>query len=230
MTPPISTPISATVTRSTLREERHPNAVTAPPVNRGSMTPRPWRGFWNGIGTADLMPFVKTGESANSRAETLEPWQHAAKRRRTVFVLLTLLSTALATGLFADMQPEYNNAWLEYSQIVLFALLSATRPVASAVLSKVSSTKTVRRRLAACCQGSNVSARLFADSPVLTNGIRTAVPTPFQKPRQGRGVIEPRLIGGAVTAFGWRSSRRVLRVTVAEMGVEIGVEIGGVMV
>ena len=30
--------------RSTLREERHPNAVTAPPVNRGSMTPRPWRG------------------------------------------------------------------------------------------------------------------------------------------------------------------------------------------
>ena len=31
--------------RSPVREERHPNAVTAPPVNRGSMTPRPWRGF-----------------------------------------------------------------------------------------------------------------------------------------------------------------------------------------
>jgi membrane glycosyltransferase len=28
-----------------LREERHPNAVTAPPLNRGSMAPRPWRGF-----------------------------------------------------------------------------------------------------------------------------------------------------------------------------------------
>ena len=33
----------------------------------------------------------------------------------------------------------------------------------------------------------------------------------FQKPRQGRGVIEPRLIGGAVTALGWRSSRSRLR-------------------
>ena len=31
---------------SLLREERHPNSVTAPPVNRGSMAPRPWRGFW----------------------------------------------------------------------------------------------------------------------------------------------------------------------------------------
>ena len=41
-------------TRPTSREERHPNAVTAPPVNRGSMPQRPWRGFWNSIGTALL--------------------------------------------------------------------------------------------------------------------------------------------------------------------------------
>ena len=41
--------------RSPVREERHPNSVTAPPVNRGSMTPRPWRGFWNSIGTALLL-------------------------------------------------------------------------------------------------------------------------------------------------------------------------------
>ncbi|MDB5851190.1 MAG: glucan biosynthesis glucosyltransferase, partial [Rhodoferax sp.] len=33
--------------RSSVREERHPNAVTAPPVHRGSMAPLPWRGFWN---------------------------------------------------------------------------------------------------------------------------------------------------------------------------------------
>jgi hypothetical protein len=33
----------------------------------------------------------------------------------------------------------------------------------------------------------------------------------FQKPRQGRGVIEPRLTGGAVTELGWRSSRTGLR-------------------
>jgi len=114
--------------RSLLREERHPNAVTAPPVHRGSMAPRPWRGFWNSLGTAALLPFVKLTSSAMPRrapAETQEPWQHAAKRRRTVFMLLTLVSTVLATSLFADMQPVYDNAFLQYGQLALFALLSA---------------------------------------------------------------------------------------------------------
>ena len=117
--------------RSALREERHPNSITAPPINRGSMTPRPWRGFWNSIGTAALMPLLKLTGSAkagpvpfSTALDQAEPWHQTAKRRRTVFVMLTLISTALATGLFADMQPEYNNAWLEYGQIVLFALLS----------------------------------------------------------------------------------------------------------
>ena len=102
------------------------------------------------------------------------------------------------------------------------------------MLFRSNNTKTARRRLAACCHGSKISALLsvlrFRESPVLTNGMKAAVPMLFQKPRQGRGVIEPRLTGGAVTAFGWRSSRRVLRVTVAEMGVEMAEEIGGVMV
>ncbi|NML86013.1 glucans biosynthesis glucosyltransferase MdoH [Polaromonas sp.] len=114
--------------RSLLREERHPNAVTAPPVHRGSMAPRPWRGFWNSLGTAALLPVFKlTGSALPGRhaAEAMEPWQHAAKRRRTVFLLLTLISTALATALFADMQPIYNNAFLQYGQLTLFALLSA---------------------------------------------------------------------------------------------------------
>ena len=115
--------------RSLLREERHPNAVTAPPVHRGSMAPRPWRGFWNSIGTAALMPMaLLTGAVApqpQEIAEAMAPWQHAAKRRRTVFMLLTVLSTVLATMLFADMQPEYDSAALQYGQLALFALLSA---------------------------------------------------------------------------------------------------------
>ena len=115
--------------RSLLREERHPNAVTAPPLHRGSMVPRPWRGFWNSIGTATLLPIARlTGSAPPSQqttAETLEPWQSAAKRRRAVFVLLTVISTALATSLFADVQPNYHSAWLQYGQIALFALLSA---------------------------------------------------------------------------------------------------------
>ena len=115
--------------RSLLREERHPNAVTAPPVQRGSMAPRPWRGFWNSLGTAALLPVFKlTGSQLprkHAATEAMEPWQHAAKRRRIVFMLLTLISTALATALFADMQPIYNNAFLQYGQLTLFALLSA---------------------------------------------------------------------------------------------------------
>ena len=120
--------------RSTLREERHPNAFTAPPVNRGSMVPQPWRGFWNSMGAAAMSPFLKlTGKSkpaipsvqpARSASSPLEPWQHAAERRRAIFIVLTLISTALATSLFADMQPQYDNVWLEYGQLTLFALLS----------------------------------------------------------------------------------------------------------
>jgi len=116
--------------RSLLREERHPNAVTAPPVHRGSMAPLAWRGFWNSLGTAALLPVARLTASAALRPPALEqpamePWQHAAQRRRIVFMLLTLISTVLATALFADMQPRYDNAFLQYGQLSLFALLSA---------------------------------------------------------------------------------------------------------
>jgi membrane glycosyltransferase len=116
---------------SPVREERHPNSVTAPPVNRGSMTPRPWRGFWNSIGTALL---VKLGagraaegtdaESAESAQQVKQPWQRAAARRRNAFMLLTVLSTVIASTLFAGVQPDYDNVWLEYGQIGLYGLLS----------------------------------------------------------------------------------------------------------
>ena len=109
--------------RSLLREERHPNAVTAPPVHRGSMPPLPWRGFWRSLGAAAL-PARRTG-AAPSPTQALAPWQFTAKRRRAVFLLLTVISTALATALFADMQPDYDNAFLQYGQLALFALLTA---------------------------------------------------------------------------------------------------------
>ena len=110
--------------RSTLREERHPNSLTAPPVHRGSMPARPWRGFWNSLGTAALMRL--TGRTPSRRTdEPLQPWQAAASQRRTVFLVLALISSALATTLFAGVQPEYESAWLEYGQLALFALLSA---------------------------------------------------------------------------------------------------------
>ena len=114
--------------RSTLREERHPNSVTAPPVNRGSMVPTPWRGFWKGMAAAALWPVAKLVSPAaapHAEPDVLAPWQRAAQRRRAAFLVLTLVSTALATSLFADMQPNYDNDLLQYGQITLFALLSA---------------------------------------------------------------------------------------------------------
>lgn len=112
--------------RSPLREERHPNSVTAPPINRGSMTPRPWRGFWNSIGTA-LLVKLGAGAAAKPAGKTAgprQPWQRAAAQRRLAFLALTVLSTVAAGTLFARVQPDYDNLWLEYSQIALYAVLS----------------------------------------------------------------------------------------------------------
>ena len=116
--------------RSPLREERHPSAVTAPPLHRGSMPPVPWRGFWNSIGTAVLMRLTGRTKSHAAAVPAAglpqdQAWQGAAQRRRWTFALLTVLTTAFASTLFAGVQPDYDNAWLGYGQIALFALLSA---------------------------------------------------------------------------------------------------------
>jgi len=109
--------------RSPVREERHPNAVTAPPVNRGSMAPRPWRGFWNSLGTAVLVKLGAGGkpetESAEAGAQVKQPWQRAAAQRRFAFMALTLLSTVIASALFAGVQPDYDNVWLEYGDKIV---------------------------------------------------------------------------------------------------------------
>jgi len=114
--------------RSVLREERHPNSVTAPPINRGSMTPRPWRGFWNSIGTALLVKLGAGGAAKASQQAAApgarQPWERAAKQRRMTFMALALFSTVLASTLFARVQPDYDNLLLEYSQIALYGLLS----------------------------------------------------------------------------------------------------------
>lgn len=124
---PVNTP-AVTSRRSPLREERHPNSVTAPPVHRGSMPPRPWRGFWNSIGTATLSlanqvlspQAARPGRECHRRAA----WEDAAARRRAVFLLFTVISATIATLLFASAQPDYASNWLRYGQIALFAVLS----------------------------------------------------------------------------------------------------------
>jgi membrane glycosyltransferase len=113
--------------RGLLREERHPNSVTAPPLRRGSMPPRPWRGFWNSVGTALLSTangLLPGGARPPRHREPRDAWQDAADRRRFVFAMLTLLSTGIASWLFAQAQPDYGSDFLEWGQIALFAILS----------------------------------------------------------------------------------------------------------
>src|SRR3989338_5244932 len=124
----VSPPVPHHPQRSTLREERHPNAVTAPPVHRGSMAPVPWRGFWNSMGTALLLKLTgrtETSPPASPENRPAQEWEGAAQRRRWTFAVLTVLTTALASFLFAGVQPEYENRWLGYGQIAPFALLPA---------------------------------------------------------------------------------------------------------
>lgn len=123
--------VSALPGRSPLREDRHPNAFTAPPLNRGSMVPRPWRGFWNSIGTSmlstasRLLPPYGSEATPQKTAPTSEAWERAGNRRRLVFVMLSLLIAGLATSLFAQAQPAHENAWLQAGQLALFMVLSA---------------------------------------------------------------------------------------------------------
>lgn len=111
--------------RSPLREERHPNSVTAPPMHRGSMPVVPWKGFWNSLASAVLGRTRHTPQDRPVEAAAQQAWEQAAQRRRWTFALLVLASTVLASVLFAQVQPVYENAWLGWGQVGLFALLSA---------------------------------------------------------------------------------------------------------
>jgi membrane glycosyltransferase len=113
-------------TRSLLREERHPNAVTAPPLNRGSMVPRPWRGFWNSLGSGVLATASRLLPPREPRVRVEKaPWQRAADRRRLAFMLLAVLSTVLAAVLFSVAHPSGGNPWLQGAHTVLYVVLSA---------------------------------------------------------------------------------------------------------
>ena len=117
-----------TVASAAWPDERHPNALTAPPIARGSMTPRPWRGFWNSIGVAlvgTLHGWLPPRQPRQHLpAAPLAPWQQAARGRRAVLTLITLASVLLSAGLFLRTQPQSSHAWLEASHMALFVLLS----------------------------------------------------------------------------------------------------------
>lgn len=110
--------------RVQLRAERHPNSVTAPPIHRGSMPVVPWRGFWNSVATALLARVTSLRGGVATQRHRAQPWERAAERRRAAFASIAILSSAIATVLFASAQPSQENLGLLIGQVALFAALS----------------------------------------------------------------------------------------------------------
>ncbi len=86
--------------------------LTAPPMQRGSMTPSPWRG-WRGL----LGPRPAPLERA--------PWMAAATRRRRLLLALVLGSATLATLILDAGSPAGADSGWTALQTGLFALLFA---------------------------------------------------------------------------------------------------------
>ncbi len=86
--------------------------LTAPPMQRGAMTPAPWRG-WRGL----LGPRPAPLERA--------PWMTAATRRRRLLLALVLGSAALATLILDAGSPAGADSGWTAVQTGLFALLFA---------------------------------------------------------------------------------------------------------
>ncbi|MEF7617291.1 glucans biosynthesis glucosyltransferase MdoH [Aquincola sp. MAHUQ-54] len=92
-------------------------ASTAPPLRRGSMSPRPWFGVLRGLAWA-LWPGVQ-----RFPADRSSPWRAAADRRRTVFLWSVLSVSGLATWLLPSSDAPLDA--LHVVQTGLFALLFA---------------------------------------------------------------------------------------------------------
>ncbi len=106
--------------------------VTAPPIHRGSMTPVPWVGFWRSLGRG-LLNSLPGARKANpwlarfrrdTATEADRSRERAASLRRTVFIVLTALSTAAAAVLFQHTQPIQEPTWLQLVHMGLFVVLS----------------------------------------------------------------------------------------------------------
>ncbi len=118
-----------------------PGAVpgpSMPPLQRGSMVPRPWRGFtrsvldatarsaWTALAALGraVTPW-RAAPSPRRAATALLPWERAARHRRHVLLALVLSSAAGATALLSLILPVHGYPGLRVLQIGLFGVLFA---------------------------------------------------------------------------------------------------------
>lgn len=95
---------------------------TAPAINRGSMTPRPWLGFWRGLAHGLLTAPV----AQHADHPLQQPWQRVARQRRAILLLIIALSTLAATALLFHTQTTGGpHPVLHAVQLILFVSLFA---------------------------------------------------------------------------------------------------------
>ena len=94
--------------------------ASMPPLQRGAMVARPWRGFMAGL--LDLLR--GRGEAPVTPGPVL-PWQQATVRRRRVLLAIVAASALGATALLLNTLPADGHPWLRAAQVGLFALLFA---------------------------------------------------------------------------------------------------------
>ena len=110
--------------------------ASMPPMNRGSMTARPWRGFWGGLWDGWMALTARWAGQQGSRqphpthtapapadAKATAAWQRAATQRRRTLLALMALSVVGATVLLDQVLPTDSATALRNAQIALFAIL-----------------------------------------------------------------------------------------------------------
>ena len=129
--------IEASTGAAALANTAKPNTgASMPPINRGSMTARPWRGFLGGVldgwialatrlAGSDAPQRVRFDATAPAPADSAATaaWKQAATRRRHTLLALIALSVISATAMLDQVLPVYDSAWLRSAQIALFSIL-----------------------------------------------------------------------------------------------------------
>ena len=136
--------------------------AAAPPLQRGSMVPRPWQGWFNG---------PKADEPVSSPHKPQAAWQRAAASRRSMLVALVLVAAIGAAVLLLLTQPMDQWHPARLAQAGLFTLLFGW--VAAGFVTAVMGWRVLRRG-----DPHTLSYRSVADRPIAADA-RTAVVMPI---------------------------------------------------